>query len=458
MTIANSVQNPAVENATIDFTKDSKYQKEFSVTTDAKIIIEQSDIEIAERAKTFKLAGFRQGAVPISIVKRQIGESIIAKHINQTIQRLVIQIAKQYKVDVSGVPSIDIKAFEPEKQLVFSVKFNIMPSVPKIDLTSDDLSIEVLKLQVNDDDVQQAKNALIKMIVAYKDAGADYEASYNDGVILDFVGTVNGEEFEGNKAIQIRINIGEGQFIKDFEDKLVGVKKGDEKIIHVKFPADYHDDKIAGKDVDFKIKVHEILVVDGGVNMEDELKKRFGVDTMEKFEEIIKEKIINDFDLIARLRTKKMLFDKIDTKYDFELPEHMIDTDFNTMWNDVSEKIAKGEIEKTDEEARKELMNIAKRRVKLGLILADVAKSDAITIDESDFEKAKNIEKMKRPDQQQMIDEFFSKQENQERVQGAILEEKIVDFIISKVPTKEVVITTAEFNEKYAKEIQELIQ
>ena len=275
MTIANDTQNTSGDNATIEVINDSKYQKEFAITTDATTIIGEVDAEIAERAKTFKLAGFRQGAVPTSIVKRQIGESVIAKHINQTIQKIIVKIAKENKIDPSGVPSVDIKEFDQTKTLKFNVKFNILPPVPEIDLTSDDLKIETLKLDVKQDDIQQAKDALVKMIIPFKDAADDHIITSGDGVVLDFFGTIDGEEFEGNKATQIRINIGEGQFIKDFEDKLIGMKKNDDQTITVTFPQDYHDVKIAGKEVDFKIKIHEIMIPDKDTDIEGELKKRF---------------------------------------------------------------------------------------------------------------------------------------------------------------------------------------
>ena len=136
----------------------------------------------------------------------------------------------------------------------------------------------------------------------------------------------------------------------------------------------------------------------------------------------------------------------------------MIETDFQNMWKDISAKIADGSIKKSEEESKKEVKDIARRRVKLGLILADVAKKNAITVTEDDMDNAKAIEKMKRPDSVEMIEAFFSKQENKDVIQGAILEEKVVDFIISKAQKYSISVTTTEFNEKYAKEIQELIQ
>ena len=148
----------------------------------------------------------------------------------------------------------------------------------------------------------------------------------------------------------------------------------------------------------------------------------------------------------------------MDAELDFDLPEEMIESDFQTMWKDISEKIANGTIQKSEEDSKEEVKNIARRRVKLGLLLADVAKKNSIVVTEEDIENAKKAEKMKRPDSSNMIDEFFAKKENRDMLQGAVLEEKVVDFIISKAQKYSISVTTAEFNDKYAKEIQELIQ
>jgi trigger factor len=465
MNIANDYQGESKDNShdnivqSIEKISDTKSKVEFLTVANALEISKEVDAEIAERAKTFKLAGFSKGkGAPVSIVKRQIGKQVMTEHIDKLIHSLVLRIVKENDLNSVGMPIIEIKEFNPEGELKISIAFNIMPSVPAIDFTSDKYRIEILELNISNDDIKQAKDALTKMITTYKEAPEGHPAAIGDAIIIDFHGKLNGEEFEGNTASQIRIDIGDGQFIKDFEDKLVGCKKGEEKSIKVKFPKDYNEDKLAGKEVDFEVKVHDVLVKDTNSDAQEELKKRFDVKSLEQLDELIQSKITNDFNSISRLRTKKMLFDKIDSECNFDLPEDMIETDFQNMWKDISSKIASGAIKKSEEESKQEVKDIAKRRVKLGLILADVAKKNAITVTEDDMENAKIIEKMKRPDSAEMIDAFFSKQENRDVIQGAVLEEKVVDFIISKAQKYSISVTTTEFNEKYAKEIQELIQ
>lgn len=446
------------QNFSIDLTNDSKFKKEFILTASAAEISKAVDADIAERAKTFKLAGFsKAGGAPVSLVKRQIGKQVMSEHIDKLIQEAIVKIITDYKLNVSGMPAIDIKEFNLEGEIKISIAVNITADVPQIDLSDEKFRIETLELNVGEDDVNQAKNALVKMVVSYKEAPEGHAAEVGDAVIIDFEGKLNGEEFEGNKAEQIRIDIGDGNFIKDFEEKLVDLKKGDEKTLHVKFPSDYNEPKLAGQEVDFQVKVHDILVRDKSVDISEELLKRFELESLDRLDEMIKEKILQDFNSIVRLRSKKHLFDKIDAVIDFELPQEMVEGDFSNMWKEVSQKIANGSLNKSEDVARSELEAIARRRVKLGLILADLAKKNNILITEEDINNAKNAEKARRPDQASAIDEFFSKQENRNILQGAILEEKVVDFILGKVQTFAVSVTTTEFNEKYAKEIQDLV-
>ncbi len=447
------------QKLSFELTNDSKFKKEFLVTANAVELSQAVDKDIAERAKTFKLAGFsRAGGVPVSLVKRQIGKQVMSEHVDQLIQEAILKIVTDNSLNMSGMPAIDIKEFNPEGDIKISVVVNIMADIPQIDLLDDKFRLELLELNVSDDDIKQAKNALTKMVASYKEAGDGHAAAVDDAIIIDFHGKLNGEEFDGNRAEQIRIDIGDGNFIKDFEDKLVGLKKGDEKVLRVKFPADYNEEKLAGQEVDFEVKVHDILVKDAGVDIDAELLKRFEIESLDKLHNMIRDKIMQDFNSIIRVRSKKHLFDKIDVEVEFELPEDMVQGDFNNMWQDISAKIADGSVTKSEEEAKAELQGIAKRRVKLGLILADMAKKNQVMITEEDIENAKNVEKAKRPDQSAAIDEFFSKKENREILQGAILEEKVVDFILGKVQSYSVSVTTTEFNDKYAKEIQDLIQ
>ncbi len=455
MTAPNIVDNPLF---TIEKLDESKFQKKFQVTIQGKQLSARVDADIAEIAKTYKLAGFSKKGAPVSLVKRQIGRQVMTETLDKVIQEATMQIVKDNDLKVGSMPSIEVKEFNPEASIIIEITFMIIADLPEADFTSNNFEIELLELKVEQSDLDQAKEALLKMVRSYKEAPAGHKAAKGDALIINFHGKLKGEEFEGNKANSIRIELGEGQFIKDFEDKLVGFIKGEERTITVLFPTDYQETTLAGQEVTFDIKVHDILVKDDSKSGEEELQARFNLSSFSDLDQMIREKLINDFNSIIRLRTKKLLFDKLDNQLDFELPDVMVEADFNNLWKETLPKIQSGEIKKSEEEAKKEMELIAKRRVKLGLVLADLSKKHSIIVTDQDIQTTKEQEKIKRPDNSAMIEEFFSKKENRDLLQGAILEEKVVDYILTIIPKKVTLVTTKEFNDNYSKEIQELMQ
>jgi len=455
MTEQNNVDIPLFK---IEKLEDSKFKKAFQIIVAGQKLSNLVDADIAEKAKTYKLAGFSKKGAPVSLVKRQIGQQVLAAEMDKVVQEAVIQIIQDEALTVGSMPSVEVQDFNLDGEIKIFVTFTVMPSVPEIDLKSDQFKIDTLELKIESSDLEEARKVLFKMVKSYKTGPDGHKAAEGDAIIIDFHGKLNGEEFEGNKASQIRIELGEGQFIKDFEAKLLGVIKGEEKAILVNFPSDYPEKNLASKEVHFDIKVHDLLVKDEDKSEEEELKSRFNLSSMGEIDSIIQDKLVKDFNSIVRLRNKKLLFDKLDQEIDLDLPETMVEADFNNLWKETEAKIKSGELKKTEEEARIEMQNIAKRRVKLGLLLADLSKKYSITVTEADLMAAKEAEKAKRPDAIKMIEEFFSKKENKDLLQGAILEEKVVDYLLNLVQKNIIPVTTKEFNEKYSQEIQELMQ
>ncbi len=271
--------------------------------------------------------------------------------------------------------------------------------------------------------------------------------------MIDFVGKVDDKEFEGGKGEGIRLELGSNQFIPGFEDQLVGGKAGSQIKVRVTFPKNYANKDLANKPAIFDVKVTEVLKPSSVEALNDEFAKKLGVESMDKLNEMIRQKIEADFNGLARLRMKKVLFDKIDSQYVFDIPQGMFKIDFDSMWNEVqaqrktNPEMFKG---KTDADMRKEYEAIAKRRVRLGIILAETARENKIEVSEKDLQQAIYAEAMMRPGQEKIVLDFYSKADNLERLKGPILEEKAVDFILTKIKRNESEITSKDFFEKYA--------
>ncbi|MBA8667576.1 trigger factor [Holosporaceae bacterium 'Namur'] len=427
--------------------------RKLSFSLPAKPILDKVEKEIEEEAKTFKMAGFRDGKVPLPIVRKRIGERVLGKTIETVIDEELRGHFTENNIRPALQPSVEVKSFDDKSDLVFEAKLEIFPEVPEV--TWDELEIEILDIEVTDEDLKKAHEDILKNFKNFEAAEDSYAAKKGDAVMIDFIGKVDGEEFEGGKGEGIRLELGSNQFIPGFEDQLIGVKKGDTKDVNVTFPADYTSKALAGKAATFEVKVNEVLTPEAVDNIDDEFAKKLGLESLEKLNEMIKQKIKADFEGVARLRTKKLLFDAIDGKYNFEVPEGMFKLDFEMMWNEIKKQHEKNpeNFNKPLNELEDEYKKIAARRVRLGILLAETAKNNNINVEERDLQQAVYAEAMQRPGQEKLVIDFYSKKENLERLKGPLLEEKAVDFILTKVKTNKKMISSQEFFENYAKDL-----
>ena len=444
----------------VELLKDEKLLKQYEVKISAASIIQDVDMEVMERAKTFKLAGFRPGKVPLSIVKSQVGTQILSAKVDRRISEAVRDLVQEKKLNLISKPSIEVKDFKQDGDLSFTIEFKLAPSVPKIDFSNkrfDD--IEVFTLKISNTDLQKEKENILQAERKFETASDDYKAKKGDALVLDFVATVDDKEFEGNKASSIRIVIGDNQFIREFEDKLVSLKKDDDVSLNVKFPADYHSKDVAGKDAVFKVKVHEVLKVSdgGGVKKFDDkfVKEKYGVSTVAEFDKMLEERMRNVFDTFNKMRIKEKIFEIVDELCDIKLDPEVIKSDVETMWIDVQKKpeMLQG---KNETEAKKELEVIAQKRVKNGLVLGDLIRENEFSVDDKELQDTINAEIAKNMGgNSKEVSEFYSKQENTEKLRGVLLENKVIDFIISKISAKKVEVTVEEFNKRLAGELDD---
>jgi trigger factor len=270
-------------------------------------------------------------------------------------------------------------------------------------------------------------------------------AKKGDAVSIDFVGKIDGEPFEGGAANDFQLELGSGQFIPGFEEQLEGVKKKDEVVVKVSFPDEYGAKELAGKEAEFDVTVKDVLEAkEPEVN--DEFAKKLGMESVDKLNEAIKEQIAQDFDMISRTKLKKDIFDAMDVEYKFEVPESMVEMEFKSIQESAENtEEAKNADEKEKKEQEKEFKELAERRVRLGVILADIGKKNAITVSEDELRKSVFEQARNYPGQEQKVIEFY--QQNKEaldRLKGPILEDKVVDFVLDKVKLTEKKVTTEE--------------
>lgn len=423
--------------------------REYRIFVPIGDINSQVDAEVEEIAKTFKMAGFREGKVPLSLVKRQVGQDLLAKQVQKSVDVALKQLLEGKNVRPALPPEVSVETFEQDKGLAFKVKFDIFPPVPKVKF--EDIKIETIDIEISDADVQKAHPEILKRFTKLKEADAQYEASIGDVVQISFSGTIDGKKFDGGEADNVKIELGSGQFIPGFEEKLKGTKSGDSKTIKVIFPDDYP--KLNGQKATFKVEVKSVFNIEGPREITEDFVKKIGLQSLDEFDKILREKLKTDFAILSRFRTKKILFDKLDAMCSFELPPAMLESDFKSIWDEAKEKIDKGQLKqgnKSLKELEADYRKIAERRVKLGLLLAEISKQNDIKIAEADVQAVISMQIAQAPDKEKEIKEFYNDQNNVRRLEGPILEEKAVDFILSKVSVTIKTVSSEEFTQKYA--------
>ena len=263
-----------------------------------------------------------------------------------------------------------------------------------------------------------------------------------DRVVVDFVGRIDGTEFEGGNGQDIRVELGSNTFIPGFEDQLVGLKAGDTKLVKVTFPVNYMAAHLAGKDAEFDVTVKEVEAP-GELKIDDEMAKGFGMESLDKLKEAIRDAIQRDFDTQSRRKVKKDLLDALDAKYSFELPPTLVEQEFAAVWSQVEGDMKSNnrtfeDEDTTEDEAKAEYRKIAERRVRLGLVLAQIGEKSDIKISDDEVTQAL-IERVRQyPGQERQVWEFYQKNPQAlAEIRAPLFEEKVVDQILSQVKVDE---------------------
>jgi trigger factor len=263
-------------------------------------------------------------------------------------------------------------------------------------------------------------------------------AENGDRVVVDFVGRIDGTEFEGGGGQDIQVELGSNTFIPGFEEQLVGLKAGDTKLVKVAFPTNYLAAHLAGKDAEFDVTVKEVQAP-GELKIDDELAKGFGMESLDKLKDAIRGAIQRDFDAQSRRRVKKDLLDALDGKYSFELPPSLVEQEFAAVWSQVEAEMKNNgrtfaDEDTTEEEARADYRKIAERRVRLGLVLAQVGEKADIKVSDDEVTQAL-VERVRQyPGQERQVWEFYQKNPQAlAEIRAPLFEEKVVDHILSQV-------------------------
>lgn len=413
---------------------------QYAITVPKEDLAAKLEAKIKEMQPQVSLKGFRPGKVPASHIRKMFGQSIMKDVVEEAVNTSTEKAIADNKIRPAGTPKVDLRANGEEvtqgkADLEFQVTVESIPDFEPVDPAT--LKFTKLITEADDKLLDERLAELGKAQKSYKKKAKTAKAKKDDAVLIDFVGSVDGVEFEGGAMEGHQLVLGSGTFIPGFEDALIGVKAGDELDVNVTFPAEYQAADLAGKDAVFKTKVIEVQG-ETDAKIDDEFAKQFGMEDLAALKEAVKGQYEQELDGQSRMKLKRAILDELDKKHKFDLPPNMVEAEFTNIWTQVQSEKEQGRLDeddakKTDKQLEKDYRKIAERRVRLGLVLAEMGQKNDIQITNEELQQAMINEARQYPGQEQQVLEFFQKNPQQvAALRAPIYEEKVVDLIIEK--------------------------
>jgi trigger factor len=415
-------------------------KRQLRVTVGAGELSERFQARLDELKDQVQLKGFRRGKVPVAHLKKVFGRSVMAEIVQQTVDETSRQAltdrkerpAVQPKIDLPGDGADIERVIAGQTDLAFDMSFEVLPEVAVTDLAA--IKLEKLVADVEDAAVDKAVADLAERNLSYA-AEEGRAASDGDRVTMDFVGSIEGQEFEGGKGEDVALVVGKSQFIPGFEDGLKGAKAGEERTVEATFPAEYPVPDLAGKTASFAVKVKEVgKPVVPEVN--DEFAKGLGAESLAKLRDMVRAQIKREYESASRAKLKRALLDELDKRHDFALPPALVEGEFEAIWNQVTADLKQREKSfedegKTEEAARAEYRKIAERRVRLGLVIGEIGDKNKIQVTQEELRRALVEQARRFPGREKMVYEYYEKNPAAlTELRAPVFEEKVVDYII----------------------------
>jgi len=434
-------------------------KRELKIDIPAGDLAAKLDAYMEDLKSKAQIKGFRPGKVPVAHLKKMYGRQAMAEILSNTIQETSQKAIEDRSERPALNPNIDLPDEEAEKilageaDLSFTMSYDLLPDIEIMDFSK--ISIERPVVEISDEEVDTQVAEIAKNNVPFEEKKG--KAKEGDRVTMSYLGKIDGEPFEGGADENGQLVLGSGQFIPGFEDQLIGVKAGDEKVIEVTFPAEYPAAHLAGKAATFDVTVKEVAAP-GEAKIDDEFAKGLGLESLDKLKELVRGQIESQFGAMTRQRVKRQLLDKLDEHYSFDLPEALLNSEFDVVWNQVEEDMKRNDKTfedegTTEEEAKADYRKIAERRVRLGLVLSEVGEKNSIQVTDEEMQRALYDRVRQFPGQEQQVFEFYkNNQQALASLRAPIYEEKVVDFMLELAKVSDKTVTKEELEKLVAED------
>jgi len=430
-------------------------KREFEVIITNLEINELVEKKLANIAKEANLPGFRPGKVPVLVVKNRFGKQVLGEVVRESVDKATKDTMEKNKLTPSSQPKIEITSFEEGKDLKAKLSVEIMPEFEIPDLSN----LEIIKpiVKITDKEINEAVEKIAKENIGTKTITKDRPTKKGDTVVIDFLGKVDGVAFEGGEAKGHNLKLGSNSFIPGFEDGLLGCKVGKKVNVNVTFPDDYQAKNLAGKNAIFETTINEIKE-DIELVINDEFAKTLGMEDLKALKSAVSDQISKQHDQASREKSKRQILDKLADSVFFDLPETLEKEEYNNICKAMNPNAKPDNVSKDNEENQEleadkgmkkeeklDASEIAKRRVRLGLLLSEIGRKNNIKVEEEDTRNAMMKEIQRYPGQEkQVMDYFKNNPEAQQQLSGPIFEDKIIDFILELSNIKEKIVSVEE--------------
>ncbi|WP_412506614.1 trigger factor [Roseovarius sp. SYSU LYC5161] len=416
----------------------------YEITVTADELDQKVTDKLVEAQPEVEMKGFRKGKVPLPLLKKQFGERVLGEAMQEAVDGAMSQHFEDTGDKPAAQPAVEMVDGENWKEgqdVKVKMTYERLPDVPDVDFGQ--INLERMVVTPTEADVTEALENLAESAQNFEDREAGAAAQDGDQVVFDFVGKIDGEAFEGGASEDFALVLGSGQFIPGFEEQIVGVTAGEEKTVEVTFPEDYGAEHLAGKAATFDCTIKAVKAP-AKAEINDELATQYGAEDLDSLKSQIRERLESEFGSAARAVAKRALLDELDKAVDFELPEGLLETEAkqiaHQLWHEENPEVEghdHPEIEPTEEHTA-----LARRRVKLGLYLAEVGQAEEVQVSDSEFTQAVMEQARQYPGQERQFFEFVQQnQQMQQQIRAPLFEDKVVDLILEKADVTEKEVT-----------------
>jgi trigger factor len=416
-------------------------KREFKIVVPAQDLASKVDVRLDQMKNQVRLNGFRPGKVPVAHLKRLYGRAVMAETIEEAVRQANAQIITERGLRIVRDPEVTMpteqgaveQMIDGKSDLAYTMAIEIMPPIELADFKG--IKLERLAAEVSDAEVDEAVNRVAEQSRPFvaKEAGA--KAETGDRVVIDFTGKIDGVPFEGGTGGDVGVSIGSGTFIPGFEDQLIGAAVGEQRTVNVTFPQIYPAENLAGKNAEFDVTIKSVEAPKP-VTIDDEFAKSLGLESLAKLKDMLRERLQREHALVSRQKLKRKLLDELDARHKFAPPPSLVEDEFTNVWKTIvddlqAQKRTFADEGTTEDKAREEYRGIAERRVRLGLVIAEIGERNQIKVSDEELSRAVMERARQMPGSEQKVLDFYRNNPNAlASLRAPIFEDKVVDFLI----------------------------